>query len=248
VASLYVQGQDLLNASETQAGDVWQAAVTPFSGTEIGDPVCSNTVTIVMDQVPPEAGADGYTVSRGGTITAVAGGTPPGVLDNDHDGNGDTLTAALSMGPSHAASFELDEDGSFVYVHDNSATASDSFIYEVNDGNGGTAIAVAVIAIDLVDVAQDLPAFRVEQNYPNPFNPATAIRFELPRPAMVQLAIFTPDGRLVRGLLDEERPEGASEVLCNGCNDQGLPMPSGTYIYRLHAGSYHVTRKMSLLR
>ena len=40
----------------------------------------------------------------------------PGVLGNDSAVEGDALTAVLVSGPSHAASFALNANGSFTYV------------------------------------------------------------------------------------------------------------------------------------
>jgi VCBS repeat-containing protein len=65
-----------------------------------------------------------------------------GVLANDTDANGDTLTAALKIdsvtglpiGPTHASSFTFNPDGSFSYTPDVGFTGTDSFTYTANDG------------------------------------------------------------------------------------------------------------------
>ena len=43
------------------------------------------------------------------------------------------MFAALDVGPSYAASFTLNADGSFSYTHNDSENFSDSFTYIVND-------------------------------------------------------------------------------------------------------------------
>jgi VCBS repeat-containing protein len=56
-----------------------------------------------------------------------------GVLSNDTDIDGDTLTAALITGPSHG-SFTFNSDGSFTYTPDFNWYGTDSFVYETSDG------------------------------------------------------------------------------------------------------------------
>ena len=98
------------------------------------------TITLVND--PPVAVVDIATVDEGGTINSVD------VLANDTDAENDTLmvdTTTVS-GPNHG-SLTLRSDGSFDYDHDGSETTTDSFIYTVCDGNGGTATAMVTIAV-----------------------------------------------------------------------------------------------------
>jgi VCBS repeat-containing protein len=87
------------------------------------------TVTPVNDA--PVAVADAYSVAEDGTLNPAA----PGVLGNDSDVDSPSITAVLVSGPAHAASFMLNADGSFSYVHDGSETSFDSFTYKANDGS-----------------------------------------------------------------------------------------------------------------
>ena len=90
--------------------------------------------------------------------------------------------------------------------------------------------------------------YRLEQNYPNPFNPRTTIRFSLPEAGEVSIRIFDIQGRPVRTLVQSLHPAGYHSILWDGRDDQGRPVPSGTYIYRMRAGVYKETRKMLLLK
>jgi len=54
--------------------------------------------------------------------------------------------------------------------------------------------------------------FALLPNFPNPFRGVTAIRFVLPQPGRVRVAVFDVAGRQVATLLDEERRAGPGAV------------------------------------
>lgn len=85
-------------------------------------------------------------------------------------------------------------------------------------------------------------------NYPNPFNPRTTISYTLDEAGSVRLAIYGMDGRLVRRLEDGSRAAGEHRVAWDGLDGDGRAVPSGTYLYRLEAGTVRDTRTMTLLR
>jgi hypothetical protein len=86
-------------------------------------------------------------------------------------------------------------------------------------------------------------------NYPNPFNPQTTIVFELSRRESVSLRVLDISGRLVRVLIRaENHTPGRHEVVWNGRDDAGRQVASGTYFYRLEAGSYSETKRMVLVK
>jgi len=70
-------------------------------------------------------------------------------------------------------------------------------------------------------------------NYPNPFNPATEIRYALPADGQVTIRIFSILGGQVRLVADEFKLAGRHKVVWDGRNDQGEPIASGVYIYRI---------------
>ena len=85
--------------------------------------------------------------------------------------------------------------------------------------------------------------------YPNPFNPATWIAYDLARPEVVELAVYDLKGRLVRQLSDGKLvPVGPHKVLWDGRDGSGRSVATGIYFYRMQAGSYVATRRMTLLK
>jgi len=85
--------------------------------------------------------------------------------------------------------------------------------------------------------------------YPNPFNPQTTIAFDFPKRESVTLRVFDMSGRLVRSLITAElHTPGRHEVVWNGRDDAGRQVASGTYFYRLEAGSFSETKRMVLVK
>ena len=95
-----------------------------------------------------------------------------------------------------------------------------------------------------VDDPGSLPAkFELSQNYPNPFNPATTIEYELSSEVHVVLTVYNMLGQGVATLINEVEQPGHKSVSYNGNN-----LPSGLYFYRLNAGKFGETRKMTLIK
>jgi len=95
--------------------------------------------------------------------------------------------------------------------------------------------------------------FSLDQNYPNPFNPATTIKFRIPvKPGSESirtvLKIYDILGRLVRTVVDEELAPGFYAKQWDGFNDDGVRTSSGLYFYRIRAGDFVETKKMTLLK
>ncbi len=95
--------------------------------------------------------------------------------------------------------------------------------------------------------AQALKAIRLFQNQPNPFSSDTQIAFDLPQAGVAELAIYSPDGRLVRTLMAGERSEGRQTVRWDGLDDAGRAAAGGVYFYTLRAPGVEESRRMILL-
>ena len=91
-------------------------------------------------------------------------------------------------------------------------------------------------------------SFSLAQNHPNPFNPETTIRFDLPRSAEVELAVYNLAAQKVATLAQGRRQAGSYSSRWDGRDDVGRELASGVYLYRLIAGDQVGTRKLLLLR
>ncbi|HLP17787.1 MAG TPA: T9SS type A sorting domain-containing protein, partial [Bacteroidota bacterium] len=83
--------------------------------------------------------------------------------------------------------------------------------------------------------------FALAQNYPNPFNPSTAFRFTVPSATPVRLIVYDLLGREVATVVDRMMEAGTHTVQWNAS-----ALSSGVYVYRLAAGSFTETKKLTL--
>ncbi len=85
--------------------------------------------------------------------------------------------------------------------------------------------------------------FRLYMNYPNPFNPTTLIKFDIPKIGFVSLKIFNILGVEVAVLENGIVQAGVHQKVFDASN-----LPSGVYFYKLGAGDFSETRKMTLIK
>jgi len=93
---------------------------------------------------PPVANDDAYTTGKDTTLTVNAAN---GVVANDSDVDGDTITAVLDSGPSDG-SVTLNSDGSFTYTPNTNFDGLDSFTYHANDGTTNSNTATVSITVN----------------------------------------------------------------------------------------------------
>jgi hypothetical protein len=90
--------------------------------------------------------------------------------------------------------------------------------------------------------------FELAQNYPNPFNPATTISYTLDKTEKITLDVFDVLGTKVRTLYSGVQSAGRYDVQWNALDDNGQPLSSGLYLYRLVAGDRVLSGKMTLMK
>lgn len=98
-------------------------------------------------------------------------------------------------------------------------------------------------AIEQAEGAEVPSSVALDQNYPNPFNPTTTIAFTLDRTQHVRLSVYDVLGREVAVLVDGVQGAGAYRVPFDATG-----LVSGTYLYRLRAGSNTLSRTMLLVK
>jgi len=106
---------------------------------------------------PPVANNDYYTTAEDTTRTVTA----PGVLTNDTDGDGDSLTATKVTNPTHGTITSFNSNGAFVYVPTANYFGTDSFTYKAWDGTVYSNIATVHITVTSVNdapVVGDIPS------------------------------------------------------------------------------------------
>jgi hypothetical protein len=79
--------------------------------------------------------------------------------------------------------------------------------------------------------------FRLGQNFPNPFNPSTTITYELQQSSSVKVNIYDLQGREIKLFSFRTQSAGLHNILWDGTNNHGNPLPSGIYLYRVAATS-----------
>jgi hypothetical protein len=83
---------------------------------------------------------------------------------------------------------------------------------------------------------------------PNPFRRSTEIRYVLPRAGATSLAIYAPDGRLVRRLISDWQEAGPQRAIWRGTDSADRPLPAGVYLYSLLQGGLAQSGSVHLLR
>jgi len=86
------------------------------------------------------------------------------------------------------------------------------------------------------DPSQMIPkTYSLKQNYPNPFNPETTIEYYLPVTSRIKLSIFDIQGHLIKAWKNTEKSAGCHQVIFNACDENGLHIATGIYIYSMEA-------------
>lgn len=85
--------------------------------------------------------------------------------------------------------------------------------------------------------------YSLSQNYPNPFNPTTQVTFSIPKDGDINIKVFDLSGKEVLTEINEFKTAGQYTVTINGSN-----LSSGIYYYKITAGNFTATKKMTLIK
>lgn len=231
--------------SDVPAADVIAALEAAYA--ESYPPICC-FLGIEADSCSraPVAHVDSYEVAFGGSLVIDA----PGVLENDFDGDGDTLQAVLIDEPDHAT-FALEVNGGFTYEHDGTIADSDSFVYLATDGELNSNPVTVIISIsDLTGV----PGPESHHNtawmriHPNPFNPTATIDYYLSQRQRVEIAVFDVTGRRVATLANRMDDVGRHSLTWDCRDGDGRVLSSGVYLVRIRGDHDLLVSKVVLLK
>jgi VCBS repeat-containing protein len=106
------------------------------------------TISVTNVNDAPIALSDTYTATEDMLLTTVA----PGVLSNDNDVDGDSLTAVLNTDVT-SGTLSLNSDGSFTYTPDSDICGQDSFTYHANDSQADSNTVTVMIDVTCVNDA-----------------------------------------------------------------------------------------------
>jgi hypothetical protein len=183
----------------------------------------------------------GNEVYVGGEFTSAGGVSANGVARFNTQTNtwstlGTGSSNGVSVGGVSGGVYALAVSGNEVYVGGRFISAGGVSAIGVARWNSGTSRAE--------QLSPTAPkTFLLEQNYPNPFNPSTTIRYQLPVASEVKLEVYDVLGKKIATLVNERQSAGSYQVVWNASG-----LSSGTYFYRLQAGTFVETKKMIMVK
>ena len=103
------------------------------------------TATIAINENPPVANNDAYSINHGQILSVTY--TYSGVLANDSDPDGDSLTASLVSNVQHGT-LTFNTNGTFTYTPATGFFGTDTFTYQDTDGMETSTVATVTIAVN----------------------------------------------------------------------------------------------------
>ncbi|MEE8450746.1 MAG: Ig-like domain-containing protein, partial [Thermoguttaceae bacterium] len=183
--------------------------------------IATVTITVNRTFTAPDVEDDHYTTEENTTLAIAAAG----ILANDSDADGDSLSAVLVDGPAHGQ-LDLAADGSFVYTPDDGFLGVDRFTYRATDGQVASDLAEVTIG-----VAHDLGGIHViEMPHLNPSEGDIWYSFLTTRDALITLWAQNSDDVTIT-LYDESLDEVAVWTPGNGHNRIEWPAEEGQRYY-----------------
>jgi flagellar hook assembly protein FlgD len=84
----------------------------------------------------------------------------------------------------------------------------------------------------------DQSSFITFSVYPNPVHGSAQIQYSLQRPANVQITLYSILGEKIRLLENSFRVQGSHTIHWDGTDEQGHPLPGGSYICTIRADDF----------
>jgi hypothetical protein len=140
-------GSPAIDTGLASATMIWDQRGDGFPRTNGSAPDIGAFESPVADQ-PPTAVDDSFATNENTLLNVGA----PGLLGNDSDPDGDTLSAVLVSDVGNGT-LTLGPDGSFSYVPQPNFLGTDTFTYQVTDGQ--VISNIATVTIEVLEVIDD---------------------------------------------------------------------------------------------
>ena len=199
-----------------------QSALAPVLGPVVGD-YAGATLTALLTAGVGTVDALTQTAAATGVYAVGAlAGAGVAVNDSDHDFDGTNGRLVFQVGNNCIPRNQ------YVAVQSN----------WVNTGTAGVNSDESLIPKE----------FALYDNYPNPFNPTTQIAVDLPEAATTEITVWNIMGQRVATLYTGDLNAGHHTLNFDGRDSNGKQLTSGMYLYRVAAGKYNATKKMTLMK
>ena len=123
-----------------------------------------------------------------------------------------------------------------------------SLTYIYHDENGtvrGVRPDFSSITVSATYAPGDVPtSYALRQNFPNPFNPSTKVALDLPKAGKVTMRVYNILGQCAMEPFADRFMEAGSHMIELDCSH----LSSGVYFYKVTAGDFTATKKMTLLK
>ncbi len=172
------------------------------SDTRLDSGIATVTITVTPVNDSPVAGNDAYSINEDTTLTVPF----PGVLANDTDVDGDTLSPVLISSVAHGT-LSLSNNGAFVYTPSLSYTGLDSFTYRATDSaltSDVATVTITVLPLNDVPVANN-DAYTILEDAPLTIGVPGILAND-----------SDPDGNLLTALLVTDVAHGTLSLSNNG--------------------------------
>jgi len=199
-----------------------QSALAPVLGPVVGDYAGATLTALLTAGVETVSAITQTGAATGAYAVGALAGAGVDVDDSDHDFDGTNGRLVFQVGNNCIPRNQ------YVAVQSN----------WVNTGTAGVNSDESLIPKE----------FALYDNFPNPFNPTTQIAVDLPEAATTEITVWNIMGQRVATLYKGDLNAGHHTLNFDGRDSNGKQLTSGMYLYRVAAGKYNATKKMTLMK